>query len=90
MLSKRRGVAEIDRTEEDSQQREKGLEDARDYKVGPSDSPPHTRFREGQCGNPLGRSAKRPPVRLANVPIEPVFVTTSISTPGAVGQRVAQ
>jgi hypothetical protein len=88
--SKRRDVAEIDKTEEGSQQGEKRLWDARDCEVGPSDSPPHIGFREGQCGSAQGRSAKNLPVRLAKVPNEPVSATTSISTLGAVGQRVTQ
>ncbi len=37
----------------------------RDYPVGPEKPPPHTRLQNGQSGNPGGRSAKNPPVFLA-------------------------
>ena len=46
-----------------------------DYKVGPGRPPLHTRFRQGQSGNPGGRSQKKLHALLADALNEQVFVT---------------
>src|SRR5205823_10941371 len=48
-----------------------------EYQVGSCRPPLHTRFRKGQSGNPVGRSAKTLPALLAAALDEPVYVTTN-------------
>jgi hypothetical protein len=50
-------------------------DDEHDYKVGPGRPPLHTRFRQGQSGNPGGRSKKNLPALLVDALNAPVFVT---------------
>jgi Family of unknown function (DUF5681) len=50
-------------------------DDHDDYKMGPGRPPLHTRFRNGQSGNPGGRSQKKLNALLANALNEQVFVT---------------
>src|SRR6516165_6169541 len=50
-------------------------EDKRDYQVGRSKPPVHTRFKKGQSGNPRGPRPKNLPALLVDALNEKVVVT---------------